>query len=203
LRSLRLKAGRFQDDSGGVFFARQEPPDPTRCALRALRASLNTPVLVVQELPPGPASAAIACLGGPGGPRISLALRSVRSGEVVFFGPDDDPREWQGPEVALDAALSFAESMGFLFEDDRLGDDPDGARRLWRDLVEAAGREPLAGLAGAAPGDPGPEAAWLEDVAPPLAVGRGVPLTKFRRAPARAGAAPDRAAAPRPPRRVR
>ena len=188
-----------------MFFARQEPPDPTRSALRALRPSLNTPVLVVEDLPPGPASAAIACLGGPGGPRISLALRSVRSGQVVFFGPEDDPCEWQGSELALDAALSFAESMGFLFEDDRLGEDPDGAQRLWRGLVEAAGHGPLAGLASAEPalGDPEPEAVWLEDVSPPpFAVGRGVPLTKFRRAPGGAGIAPERVPAA-PPRRVR
>src|SRR5262249_11195100 len=80
-----------------VFSPSQPPPAPTRTAPRALRPSLNPPVLGVGELPPGPASAAIACLGGPGGPRISLALRSLRSGEVVFFGPDEELGEWRGP----------------------------------------------------------------------------------------------------------
>ena len=165
-----------------VLFARQDPPDPTRSALRALRPSLNTPVLGVEELPPGPASAAIACLAGAGGPRISLALRSLRSGEVVFFGPEQGIGEWQGPELALDAALSFAESMGFLFDDDRLAQDPDAAWRLWRSLLESAGRGPLAALGGEPAAAPEPELVWLEDVAQPaLAVSGSVALTKFRR----------------------
>ena len=165
-----------------MFFARQDPPDPTRNALRALRPSLNTPVLGVEELPPGPASAAFACLGGPGGPRISLALRSLRSGEVVFFGPDEELGEWRGPELALDAALSFAESMGFLFDDDRMAEDPDAAQRLWRGLLEASGRGPLAALGAAAESAAEPELLWLEEVAAPAAaVGRAIALTKFRR----------------------
>jgi len=164
-----------------VLFSRQDPPDPTRSALRALRPSLNTPVLGVEELPPGPASAAIACLAGTGGPRISLALRSLRSGEVVFFGPEAGTVESQEPELALDAALSFAESMGFLFDDDRLAEDPDGGWRLWRGLLESAGRGPLAAPAGPLPA--APELDWLEDVAAPaLAVSGGVALTKFRHA---------------------
>ena len=177
-----------------MLFARQDPPDPTRSALRALRPSLNTPVLAVEELPPGPASAALACLAGAGGPRISLALRSLRSGEVVFFGPEEGLGEWHGPELALDAALSFAESMGFLFDDDRLGDDPDAAQRLWRGLLEAAGRVPLA-ASPPAPAALEPELEWLDDPAPAaVAVSRAVALTKFRRAlVGAADAAPRRA----------
>ena len=166
-----------------MFFSRQDPPDPTRNALRALRASLNTPVLGLEDLPPGPASAAIACLAGAGGPRISLALRSLRSGEVVFFGPEEGIGEWRGPELALDAALCFAESMGFLFDDDRLAEDPEGAGRTWRGLVEAAARTSPAGATGSVLAGAEPELVWLEDVAPPaLAVSTGVALTKFRRA---------------------
>ena len=176
-----------------MFFARQDPPDPTRSALRALRPSLNTPVLAVEDLPSGPASAAIACLAGAGGPWISLALRSLRSGEVVFFGPEEDLGDWHGPELALDAALTFAESMGFLFDDDRLGDDPEAAQRLWRGLLAAAGRGPRA--VGERPAAPEPELEWLDDPAPPaVAVSRAIALTKFRRAlVGAADAAPRRA----------
>src|SRR5262245_43734755 len=108
LRGERLKARPSRSDSGPCSSPVRTLP--TRPALRALRASLNTPVLGLEELPPGPASAAIACLAGAGGPRISLALRSLRSGDVVFYGPEEGIGEWRGPEAALDAALCFAES---------------------------------------------------------------------------------------------
>jgi len=187
-----------------VFIARQEAPDPARSALRSLRPSLNTPVVVVEDLPAGPASAAIACFGDPAGPRVVLAIRSERSGQAIFFGPDDELRECQGPGVAVDAALSFAESMGFLFEDDRMDLAPAEARRLWGDLLDACARErgPLSGSAmpEAAPEplplpaspEPDGEEIWLEEIAPAVrAVSHAVPLTKFRRA---AAAAPRRPA---------
>ena len=118
----------------------------------------------------------------------------MRSGEVVFFGPEEGLGEWQGPELALDAALSFAESMGFLFDDDRVAVDPDAAHRLWRGLLEAAGQGPLGGPT-PAPGAPEPELLWLEDLSPPpAAVSRAVALTKFRRALANAADATPRRA---------
>ncbi len=172
-----------------MFFARQEAPDPARSALRSLRPSLNTPVVVVDDLPAGPATAVIASLGGPGGARVALAIRSERSGQVVFFGPDDELLEWQGPDRALDAALSFAESMGFLFEDDRLAPAPSEARRLWQALLEAASRgRPLsAGNRSPPTADPraeppeSQEEIWLEEVSTPGSpVARSLPLTKFR-----------------------
>jgi hypothetical protein len=147
--------------------------------------------------------AAIACLADPAGWQVALALRSERSGQVVFFGPDDELREWQGQEVALDAALSFAESMGFLFEDDRVRESPEEARRLWDSLLDASGRPPtrLGAPTDPAPGAQPPAGAadpaedfdlesdpeeelWLDEVAPagPL-VSATVPLTKFRRLP--------------------
>jgi len=174
-----------------VFFARQEAPDPARSALRSLRPSLNTPVVVVDDLPAGPATAVIASLGGPEGSRVALAIRSERSGQVVFFGPDHELLEWQGPDHALDAALSFAESMGFLFEDDRLAPAPTEARRLWEALLEAAsrGRRLHVGNRSAPTADPRAESPesqeelWLEEVATPEPpVARTLPLTKFRSA---------------------
>src|SRR5262245_38682199 len=101
-----LKAPPHRSDDPGVFFARQDAPDPARSALRSLRPSMNRPVVVVEDLPAGPASAAIASLGGPAGSRVALAIRSERSGQVVFFGPDEELRAWHGAEQALDAALA-------------------------------------------------------------------------------------------------
>lgn len=187
-----------------MYFARQEAPDPATSALRSLRPSLNTPVVVVEELPTGPASAAIACLRDPAGLRVVLAIRSERSGQAIFFGPDDELRDWQGPELAVDAALSFAEGMGFLFEDDRLAVAPGEAHQLWRDLLDACSRArgPLAERplrdaaadpeqASAATGPDGEEL-WLDEIAPAVrAVSHAVALTKFRRAQ---GVAPRRPA---------
>jgi hypothetical protein len=178
-----------------VIFARQEAPDPVRSALRSLRPSLNTPVVVVEDLPTGPASAAIACLGDPAGSRVVLVVRSERSGQAIFFGPDDELRELQQPGTAVDAALSFAEGMGFLFEDDRVSLAPAEARRLWGDLLDGCARGPGprsgSALPGATPGrhpspappEPDGEELWLEEIAPAAqAVGHALPLTKFRRA---------------------
>ena len=193
-----------------MSFARQEAPDAARSALRSLRPSLNTPVVVVEDLPAGPASAAIACLGDPAGPRVVLAIRSERSGQAILFGPDDELRECREPGVAVDAALSFAESMGFLFEDDRMALAPAEARRLWGDLLDACARArgPLSGSAmpEAAPGplpspasaEPDGEEIWLEELAPAgvRAVSHALPLTKFRRAAAPAPRRPAEEARP-------
>jgi hypothetical protein len=177
-----------------VFFARQEAPDSVKSALRSLRPSLNTPVVVVEDLPAGPASAAIACLGDPAGTRVVLAIRSERSGQAIFFGPDEELRDWQGPDGAVDAALSFAESMGFLFEEDRLALAPAETQRMWGELLDGCTRTSLSGSAlpvsaletSLTPASPVPDAEelWLEELAPAArAVSHSVCLTKFRRAP--------------------
>ena len=173
-----------------MSFARQQAPDLARSALRSLRPSLNTPVVVVDDLPAGPASAVIACLRGPAGSQVALAIRSERSGQVVFFGPGEELREWQGQDPALDAALSFAESMGFLFEEDRVRESPGEARRLWEALLDASARAAMEVRP-----EEEEEELWLEEVAVAGPVrSASVPLTKFRCAPGApvpaAGAAP-------------
>lgn len=178
-----------------MFFARQEAPDPARSALRSLRPSLNTPVVVVEDLPAGPASAAIACFGDPAGPHVVLAIRSERSGQAIFFGPDAERRDAQRSEPAVDAALSFAESMGFLFDEDRLAQAPAEAQRAWLELIDACSRSspaapPAAEVAPEALPSPAPfeadgEEIRQREIAPAAqAVGASHTLTKFRRAPA-------------------
>jgi len=176
-----------------VFFARQEAPDPVRSVLRSLRPSLNTPVVVVEDLPPGPASAAIARFADPAGPRVVLAIRSERSGQAIFFAPDDEARDQRGTDLALDALLSFAEGMGFLFEDDRLAEAPGETQRLWVALIEACThRSPSGSATATAAPDPAPSPSrpeadeiWLEDLAPvSRPISASLSLTKFRRAAA-------------------
>jgi hypothetical protein len=125
-----------------MFTATRGVPAPgRRRELRSLRVSLNTPVVAIDDLPVGPAAAAVAVHAAPGGPQLTLALRSVRTGQVVFYAPDE---EWQpGAAVALDAVLSFAEGLGFLFDEDALaaGGDARAATRRWEEFVRTVAAE--------------------------------------------------------------
>ncbi len=136
--------------------------------LRALRLSLNTPVVKLASLPVGPASAAIALHAVASGSQVSVALRSERGGELLLFAPQDPLEAGSDPERLLDAALSFAERMGFLFDDDEVetrGEaGPREAARIWRRFAGLS--EPSGSGAAPAEAAPGP--------APALS------LTKFR-----------------------
>jgi hypothetical protein len=152
-----------------MFNATRGVPAPApRQDLRSLRVSLNTPVVAIEDLPVGPAAAAVALHAAPGGTRLTLALRSVRTGQVVFYTPDEDWRPGDG--MALDAALSFAEGLGFLFDDDALaaGGDPRDAARRWDEFVSADAAERSGSEAES-------QEIWLEEAAPAAPL-----LSKFR-----------------------
>ena len=126
-----------------MFFPVNAPLDGTCTALQALRRSLNSPVVTLDSLPVGPASAAIALHpGAPDDPRVTIAIRSVQSRQLVFYSADEERASFHSAGVALDAALSFAESMGFLFDDDDVeagGDEgPRVAARLWSEFAAVA-----------------------------------------------------------------
>jgi hypothetical protein len=114
-----------------MFAARQRPLLLVEDRLLALRMSLNAPVLATAELPAGPARAALVVFAE--GPQRGFAIivRSLRNGtSAVYELEGDDLREHSGWSVALDASLSFGESMGFLFDDEMLVDRrPDTLRR--------------------------------------------------------------------------
>jgi len=109
--------------------------------LHGLRLSLNTPVVSIEELPVGPARAAIAIHEEIGGrPNLTVGIRSLRSGAAVLFSLEADLREHSSMAVGIDAALSFGESMGFLFDEDEFeAGSPDAARSralgLWLELM--------------------------------------------------------------------
>lgn len=118
------------------------PHGPATKALLALHVALNSPVVALDRLPVGPASAAVALHPGPP-PGVTLAVRSVRSGQTVFFTSGDLLAD--RPDVALDAALSFAEGLGFLFDDDEVPARGAGeATQLWIELCGEDGPEPEA-----------------------------------------------------------
>ncbi len=128
-----------------MFFPKRDPgsPDPRRFA--ALRSSLNAPVVATEEMPSGPARAVLV-MGWDDEAQsvLEVRLRSVTTGRLVVYGFEGHLEDAGELETALEAALSFAESMGFLFDDDILsGDDTIGREKV----VEAweafeAGRPP-------------------------------------------------------------
>jgi len=107
--------------------------------LRTLHLSLNAPVIAIDDLPVGPARAGIALGAEPSGSLfVRIAIRSLRSGEVMRYAPASDPNGEDQAARALEAGLSFAEGMGFLFDDEEAAaavDEPGRAAASWRELV--------------------------------------------------------------------
>jgi hypothetical protein len=134
------------------FLPRRRPLELTAQRVRALRPSLNTPVVAMADLPVGPACAAILVHVEPGhGLQISVGVRSLACGSVALYG-FDGAISASVVGVALDAALSFAESMGFLFDDDVVGDDVSSREKAvlrWQELIgdgaQTAPAEPAQG----------------------------------------------------------
>jgi hypothetical protein len=122
-----------------MFFPRTSPLSLDESGLHSLWVALNTPILSVLELPPGPAMACIAIHAEKGGRRaLTIAIRALRGGEVAFFTLDEDLSQDGAVPGAIDGALSFAEAMGFLFDDEL--DTATAAQRKqalarWRELV--------------------------------------------------------------------
>lgn len=126
-----------------MFFRHRQPLALRPEGLRRARFSLNRPVLATGELPPGPARAAILIHSQEaGGCGLAIGVRSVETGEAAVFVFEGELRSRGDVETALDAALSFGESMGFLFDDDSIAEGGLEARRSalerWRELVGPA-----------------------------------------------------------------
>jgi hypothetical protein len=146
------------------FSARSAPARPA-IELRSLRRSLNTPVLAIAELPVGPGSAAIAAHvdSSDGLARYTLAVRSERSREVVFFSVREADLSLSESSLVAEAALSLAEGMGFLFEEELPPISREAAALIWEEFADSA--------------------------SPSAAAVRSTPLlTKFRRPPSWAAA---------------
>jgi hypothetical protein len=112
-------------------------------SIRSLHLSLNAPVIAIDELPVGPARAGVVLCALPeGGFQLQIAIRSLRTGEVVAVASDLEAPGPTDEVAAIEAALSYAEGMGFLFDEDEVGAGGDAAAdkvwELWRDLVEDA-----------------------------------------------------------------
>jgi len=137
-----LKGGSEGSDRGSMFAASSSLSPLPGGKLERLRLSLNTPVVALENLPVGPAAAGVALHRGLERARLTLAVRSSRSGQALFFHPDGWGDE-EPADVAVDAALSFAEGMGFLFDEDLVqkGLGPAEAARAWVDFLEESAPE--------------------------------------------------------------
>jgi hypothetical protein len=143
------------------FLLRSTPLDLSADRLRGLRLSLNTPVVSIEELPVEPARAAIAIHDEVDGrPNVTVGVCSLRSGASALFSFDGPLRESGTLTNRLDAALSFGESMGFLFDEDELeaGSEEEARLRaldLWLELMSPAAGESKLTVEAAPP--PAPE----------------------------------------------
>jgi hypothetical protein len=132
-----------------MYFAlRSEPLELSADRLQGLRLSLNTPVISIEELPVGPARAAIAIHEETDGrPNLTVGVRSLRSGVSVLFSFEGDLREHSSLAVGIDGVLSFAEGMGFLFDEDELDANSAEEARcralgLWLELMDSEAGPP-------------------------------------------------------------
>jgi len=130
------------------FLLRSTPLDLSADRLRGLRLSLNTPVVSIEEVPVEPARAAIAIHDEIDGcPNVTVGIYALRSGVAVLFSFEGSLRDGVASTNGVDAALSFGESMGFLFDEDELESDSGEEARsralnLWRELMTPASEEP-------------------------------------------------------------
>lgn len=144
-------------DTSRMIVSATGPLDPGLRGLRALYVSLNSPVVTLAALPVGPASALVAVHERAVG--ATLVVRSARTGTLAFYTAGAaGAADASEAEVAAQTVLSFAESLGFLFEDALApADAPPEILARWEAWVgETAVGEPPPGpgdaLAGAAPG---------------------------------------------------
>jgi hypothetical protein len=208
------------------FLRRTSPVHVRPEGVFGLRRSLNTPVVAIPDFPTGPGEGAILVHRELRGRlAVTLGVRSGRGGETALWDYEGRLQDGGAVDVAVDAALSFAEGMGFLFDDDELSGDSQQerlrARYLWEELM---GTGEISGLDGSPGGEPEAELLLEEEAAEdetwsdddlvllteveaentgPLvdmaeAAVPAVPLSKFRSASPPTGA-PTRSAADLPP----
>jgi len=127
-----------------MFSLCARPPQLVEADLFHLCASLNAPVLQLDPLPAGPVRAVIMLHAeqAPEGsrlPQLSIGMRSVESGQTAIYQYSGEVRKLGSASRALDTALSFAEEMGFLFDEDLVGGSAGPGRTralvLWQKLI--------------------------------------------------------------------
>jgi len=157
-----------------MFLSRSDPPTLGESNLHGMCVSLNNPVVNIEDLPVSPARALIVLHDAESERKaLTVAIRSLESGRVALFTFQGELRKARSATAVMDSALSFAESMGFLFDEDLIEFGGKGGRqralRHWRELLGEPGAGVTPGVdsfSGVAP-TAGPEPA---PTPPPLGV---------------------------------
>ncbi len=122
-----------------MFFSRPGTLILSESQLRGLRISLNKPVVVTEELAGGPARAAIAAYTEENQLRVTVAVRSLKATEPVFYDYSEEIVGDQELNMAADAAIAFCEGMGFVIGEDNLEDrgleSSKVSLQLWREVT--------------------------------------------------------------------
>ena len=123
-----------------MFRVRSEPLLLSEAGIHGLCVSLNTPVLNIEELPVGPARASIMVFeSGYGTFGLGVGVRAIETSQAIVFSFEGTIDMSSTPAEALEQAATFAERMGFLFDDDVVaGAGSEGRSRalgLWADLT--------------------------------------------------------------------
>lgn len=112
-----------------MFVPSKEPIALSEACLLGLCPSLNAPVVQNDELSPGPARAAIVTFAEEYGDlALAVAIRALESGRVVVYRCRESLGDAEDVARTMEAALTFAEGLGFLFDDDMI-DGASGAGR--------------------------------------------------------------------------
>ncbi len=122
-----------------MFHPSSERPLPTEEGLRGLCASLNSAMLQIDEIPEGLAQAAVLLyVDADGSLQVAVCMRSIETGAVAVFRHRGAIKQGR-VAAAMEAALSFGESMGFLFDDDLVKQGGSQGRALavkhWQALI--------------------------------------------------------------------
>jgi len=118
---MKLKWGRSGTDKPDMFLHCTDPLPLSEACLHTLCASLNAPVVRVEELPPGPVRAAIVIYAQDYGDfGLAIGLRALETGQVAVYKHRTAIPQVEQVPAALDEALSFAEGLGFLFDEDMI-----------------------------------------------------------------------------------
>lgn len=124
-----------------MFRRLTEPLPLSEASLLVLRPALNAPVLNAGFLPVGPARGAVVVFAEEwGGIGVALGIRSNESGQIAVFRNQEQIEpdvEWS---MALEPAISEAERLGFLFDEDMVSSSAKGQGRaqalaLWGRLM--------------------------------------------------------------------
>lgn len=139
-----------------MFLPSQATTPLIEAALQAFCSAMNTPVVNIEELEVGPARAAIV-LSSVDDAKLDLFVfvRSIDTGDSVIFQFQGDPAELGTPGHAVEAAMSFAEGIGFIFDEELVEHGGEAGRErawnIWQSLiaeeiaeVDAVGDELLA-----------------------------------------------------------